>query len=295
MARMLVSAVRHKAALQLRARTAGDDPTGRARAIWGSPGERRFTPTDPIWRVHSNGTMFLAGIRALLLQSLHPVAMAGVAQNSTYRDDPWARLQQISGFISYTTYGSIPDADRLMARVSKVHSRIAGVAPNGRAYRASDGDLLLWVHCAEIESFLDVHQRWSRTPLTRAEADHYVEQTQVAALGIGVPDPPKTVAGLHDCLAAYRPALEGSTEALDVARYLRKPTGLSGASLLSYAGLYRGAVATLPEYARRMLDLDLPAPAHQAALLAGRAAVRSIQWVLDDPLIQDDRRTFEQL
>lgn len=239
--------------------------------------------------------MFLAGVRALLLQSLHPVAMAGVAQNSTYRDDPWGRLQQISGFISYTTYGSITDAEQLMKRVRRVHSRITGTAANVREYRADDPDLLLWVHCAEIDSFLDAHQRFSLTPLSADEANTYVAQTRRAALGIGVPSPPQTVTELADVIAAYRPVLEGSPEALDVARYLRRPTGLKGAGRAGYAGLYWGAVSTLPAYAREMLQLDLSGPSMAAARQAARTSVRLMQWMLSDPLVQDDRRTYEQL
>lgn len=254
--------LRRTAAEQLRSRTAGDDPRGRARSIWGSPGERRFTPDDPIWRVHAHGQMFSSGLRALMLQALHPVAMAGVDQNSTYRDDPWARLQQISGFISVTTYGSIADAEAMTRRVRTVHSRIGGTAPNGRKYRTDDPDLLLWVHCAEIDSFLDGYQRWSDHPLSTAEADRYVEQAGVAGELIGVPDPPRTVADLAATIDSYRPVWEGTDAARDVARYLRRPPGLSPASLAGYRGLYDGAVAALPADCSGSTGRRVGSPSH---------------------------------
>lgn len=290
----LHDAVRRRAALDLRARTAGGDATQRARSIWGSPGERRFTPDDPIWRVHANASMFLGGLRALLLQALHPVAMAGVAQNSTYRQDPWGRLQQISGFISMTTYGSLTDADRLMARVSKVHSRIGGVTPDGREYRAGDPDLLLWVHCAEIDSFLDAYRRFGGAPLPPADADTYVEQTAHAARGIGVPTPPSSVAELADVLASYRPVLRAGPDALEVISYLKRPTGLAGSGRAGYAALYNGAVASLPDDALEMFGVRWGRARRAAALRAGDVGVRGIRWMLNDPLVRDDRLTHDQ-
>lgn len=285
--------LRHRAASELRSRTAGDDPVGRARSIWGTPGERRFTAEDPIWRVHANASMFLGGVRALLLQALHPVAMAGVAQNSTYRDDPWGRLQQISGFISMTTYGSVADAERLMARVSKVHSMITGVAPNGRHYTASDPDLLLWVHCAEIDSFLDAYRRFGHAdPL---DADRYVAQTARAAEGIGVPAAPRSEAELTDVLASYRPLLEAGPDALDVLTYLRRPTGLDRTGLLGYAALFNGAVASLPDYALELFGLRFSSARRAVDLRAGDAGVRGIRWMLNDPLVAGDRLTHDQL
>ncbi len=291
----LHDALRRRAALDLRARTAGDDPTGRARSIWGSPGERWFTPADPIWRVHANASMFLGGLRALLLQSLHPVAMAGVAQNSTYRLDPWGRLQQISGFISMTTYGSAADAEKLMARVARVHSRIGGVAPNGRAYTAGDPDLLLWVHCAEIDSFLDSYLRFGHAELSASDADLYVAQTARAAAGIGVPSPPRSVAELRDALDSYRPVLLAGPDARDVLAFLRRPTGLRGSGRAGYAALYNGAIASLPDHALELFGIGWSAPRRQAALRAGDLGVRGIRWMLNDPLVLDDRRTHDDL
>lgn len=285
--------VRHKAALDLRSRTGGADATARARTIWGAPGPRWFTPDDPIWQVHANASMFLGGLRALLLQALHPVAMAGVAQNSTYREDPWGRLQQISTFISMTTYGPVPDAERLMARVTKVHSMITGVAPNGRHYTASDPDLLLWVHCAEIDSFLDAYRRFGHAdPL---DADRYVAQAARAAEGIGVPAAPRSEAELTDVLASYRPLLEAGPDALDVLTYLRRPAGLDRTGLLGYAALFNGALASLPPYARALFGIDWGSARSATALRVGDAGVTAVRWMLNDPLVADDRLTHEQL
>ena len=156
----------------LRAKVAGDDAAERAQVIWGRPGERWFTPEDPVWRVHADASMFPGGVAALLLQSLHPLAMAGVAGHSGYRGDPWGRLQRTSHFLATTTFGTVEDAEATIARVRGIHERVRGKDPRGRDYRASDPHLLRWVHVAEAHSFLTAYQRYALQPLTRRGGRH---------------------------------------------------------------------------------------------------------------------------
>ena len=125
-----------------------------------------------MWRVHADAAMFPGGVAALLLQSLHPLAMAGVAGHSGYRGDPWGRLQRTSHFLATTTFGTVEDAEATIARVRGIHERVRGKDPRGRAYRASDPHLLRWVHVAEAHSFLTAHQRYALEPLTAARGRH---------------------------------------------------------------------------------------------------------------------------
>ena len=187
--------VQRRLGLALRARVAGEDAPERAQRIWGTTGPRWFTPEDPIWRVHADASMFAGGIASLLLQSLHPLAMAGVAGHSGYKSDPWGRLQRTSHYIATTTYGTIEDAEAAIARVRAIHERVRGRDERGRAYRASDPHLLLWVHVAEIDSFLRAYQAFGARPLGPREMDRYVEQTAVAARLLGVPGAPDGHAG----------------------------------------------------------------------------------------------------
>jgi uncharacterized protein (DUF2236 family) len=216
----ILAAVRHRLAVSLRSRVAGADASERAAQIWGSPGPRRFRSEDPIWRVHADASMYVGGIRALLLQSLHPLAMAGVAGHSGFRSDPWGRLQRTSSYIATTTFGTTQHADDLVARVRSVHERVRGKAPDGRRYAASDPHLLGWVHAAEIDSFLTTYQRYGPTPLPRGEADRYVEQTAVIAELVGVVGPPRSVADLRRVLDGYRAELEPTPASRDAARFL---------------------------------------------------------------------------
>ena len=199
----------------LRSRVAGSDAAERGRDIWGKPGERWFSPEDPVWRVHEDAAMFPGGVAALLLQSLHPLAMAGVAGHSGYKGDPWGRLKRTSDYIAVTTYGTLPDATATIERVRSVHARVRGKDHRGRPYRADDPHLLAWIHAAEIASFLSAHAAFGARPLTAGESDRYVAQAGVPARLLGVVAPPQSVAELDAVLEAYRPELEMTPAATD--------------------------------------------------------------------------------
>ncbi|USQ78615.1 DUF2236 domain-containing protein [Ornithinimicrobium faecis] len=279
--------IRRRLAAALRSRVAGPDADRRAAAIWLAPGERRFAPTDPICRVHNHAGMYAGGLRALLLQSLHPLAMAGVGEHSGYRGDPWGRLQRTSEFIAMTTFGPVEGAQRVLDRINRVHDTVSGTAPDGRTYDARDPHLLTWVHVAEIDSFLTAYQRYSRTPLTPAEADTYVAQASWAAGQLGVPDAPQTVADLQRRLSAYGPELAVTDGARDAAAFLLREPPLPIGARPGYWMLAAGAVTMLPDYARDLLGLRLgrvDAVAERLVLRpAGRLGTAAVGWALSEP------------
>lgn len=245
-----------------------------------TPGPRWFPPDSPIRLVHGDSATFVGGLRALLLQSLHPLAMAGVAGHSGYRGDPWGRLARTSTFLGYTTFATAEHAQEMVDRVRAVHARVRGKVPDGRTYRASDPHLLTWVHVAEADSFLTAHQRYGVRPLDPAEADEYVAQSGRVARALGAQDVPETVAELAECLASYRGELEATPAALDTARFLLREPPLPWAARAPYRLLAAGAVALLPDWARGELGVDtrfsrvLGGP-------AGGVAVRAVRWGMD--------------
>ncbi len=276
--------LRNRLATALRDRVAGPDGPAIASRIWDSPGERWFTESDPIWQVHADAAMFVGGLRALLLQSLHPLAMAGVAAHSGYKGDPWGRLQRTSHFLATTTYGTVADAEAMITRIRRIHGKVSGTAPDGRPYAASDPHLLTWVHIAEIDSFLAAYQRLSRDPLSDSDADRYVAQTAVIAGRLGVPTPPTTVRELHRAIAGYRTELRGTQEARDAARFLLFTPPLPLAARPGYAALAGAAVALLPGWARRPLRLPhLPLTERVVNLPVGDAATALIRWAMAAP------------
>lgn len=277
--------VRRQLAQALRSRVAGEDADARAAVIWGSEGPRRFTPEDPVWRVHADAAMFPGGIRALLLQSLHPLAMAGVAGHSGYRGDPWGRLARTSEFLAVTTFGTIEHADRAIARVRGIHRRVNGTADDGTAYAASDPHLLRWVHVAEVDSFLTCYQAYAADPLDDAEADAYVAQAAVVAEELGVIDAPRDVAALKQVLDDYRPELRATEACRDTARFLLLDPPLPLAARPGYGLLATGAVATLPGWARRELRLPPRGVWDLAGRGVGRVGTGVVRWAMADPSV----------
>jgi len=272
--------VRSALGTRLFERVAGPQGPRHRERIHEAPGERWFADDRPIRIVHADSSMFVGGLRALLLQSLHPLAMAGVAGHSGYRGDPWGRLQRTSYFLAVTTFGRADDAARTIRRIRAIHEQVRGVAPDGRPYAASDPHLLKWVHLAEVDSFLDAHHRYGASRLSPEQADGYVADTARVAREVGVLEPPTTVADLRDQLAAYRPELRGTAEARAAARFLLLRPPLPLAARLPYAVLASAAVASMPLWARWPLRLPY-APLAEATVVrgAGGALVRTLRWI----------------
>jgi len=265
-------------------RVAGPQGTSRAQRIHQAPGERWFGEGRPIRQVHGDSAMFVGGIRALLLQSLHPLAMAAVAEHSDYHGDPWGRLQRTSYFLALTTFGRTDDAQRAIARVRAIHRRVTGTAPDGRPYAASDPHLLTWVHIAEADSFLRAHARFGTRPLDRAGRDGYVADMARIGTELGVPDPPRTEAELADRIRAYRPELAATTEAREAARFLLLRPPLPVLARAPYGVLAAAAVSLLPGWARQPLYLPrLPVTESVIVRPAGQAMVHAIRWATAAP------------
>jgi uncharacterized protein (DUF2236 family) len=265
-------------------RVAGPDGPRQRERIHGRAGPRWFDGDSPIGRVHGDASMFVGGMRALLLQTLHPAAMRAVSEHSGFRGDMWGRLARTTTFLAVTTFGTADDAEQAVRAVRRIHDRVTGTLPDGTPYAASDPHLLLWVHVAEIDSFLAAHQAYGRRPLDHAERDEYVAQAAEVARRLGVVDPPTTHHELRDALAAFRPELRGSPEAREAARYLLLKPPLPLAARPPYAALSAAAVALLPWWSRRHLRLPLlPVTERTVVRAMGTATVGTIRWAMTPP------------
>ncbi|MEU5198305.1 oxygenase MpaB family protein [Streptomyces scabiei] len=265
-------------------RVAGPDgPATRAR-IHDTPGPRWFGPDRPILTVHGDASMFIGGLSALLLQSLHPLAMAAVAGHSGYRGDPWGRLQRTSTFLAVTTYGTAADAQQAVDQVRGIHERIRGTTAEGVPYHAADPHLLGWVHAAETDSFLRAHERFGAHPLDADAYDAYVADTARVAAALGVSDPPRDRRELAERLTAYRHELRATSEARAAARFLLFRPPLPLAVRPFYGGLAANAVALLPPFAGRMLRLPrVPVVENLAVRPTGQVLTRTIRWAMTPP------------
>ncbi len=246
-----------------------------------------FGPDSVSWRIHADPSFSVGGIRALLLQALHPVAMDGVHQFSEgFRTDPWPRLTRTAEYVATLTFGTRREALRQVRRVRGMHGRLAGVDPTtGRSYRVDDPDLLLWVHNCEVDSLLSVARR-AGVPLTDEDADRYVAEQVTAATLIGVPEThvPSSVAALADYFERVRPQLALTPAARDAWRFLVVPPMPRWVQFLTparpaWGSLASLGVATLPPWARRLASLPgltLTDAAATAALRAFRTTMLAL-------------------
>jgi uncharacterized protein (DUF2236 family) len=249
------------------------------------PGDPGLTgPGSASWQVIGEPAAIAGGLRALLVQVAHPLAMAGVADHSAFREDPLGRLQRTSAYVTTTTFGSTGEALVVSQRVRAVHPRVRGVAPDGRHYRADDPRLLTWVSIALTSSFLAADQLWSPHPVTGARADAFVaEQSRIGALldprvdlrGIladptaqaelrqgRIPLPmiedgslPTSVATLGEVLASFAADLGVNHQGREALRFLRRPP-IPGTARPAYRILFGGAIGSLAPALRQALELD---------------------------------------
>ncbi|WP_086798812.1 oxygenase MpaB family protein [Streptomyces caniscabiei] len=236
---------------------------GHSDPLEGDPG--LFGPASVTWQVHGDPMMWIAGVRALYLQALHPRAVRGVMQNSDFRKDAWGRLLRTASFVGTTTYGTTRAAEHAGARVRKIHSLLSATDPDtGERYGVDEPELLLWVHCAEIDSYLHILRR-SGYPLTEAAADRYVGEHRVSARLIGL-DPaaaPGNTAELAACFRRVRPELAAGPEAREVDDFLRRPPAhplLVPAREALWRRVANLAYASLPPYAHELYGRPAPAP-----------------------------------
>ncbi|MGV4925045.1 DUF2236 domain-containing protein [Streptomyces sp. BHT-5-2] len=261
----------------------------------GDPG--LFGPGSVTWQLHADPMMWIAGVRALYLQALYPRAVRGVMQNSAAfgmdeqgRRDAWGRLMRTADFVGTLTYGTTDAAERAGAAVRGLHRRLTATDPDtGERYRIDAPELLLWVHCAEVDSYLQVLRR-SGHPLADRQADRYLDEQRTSARLVGLD--PDTVPGDTAAFAAYfdrvRPDLAPTPEARQVDAFLRRPpiaAPLVPARALLWRPVAELAYAALPPYAHRLYGRPAPPPALVTRRLrrAGRllrAVPAGVRWQL---------------
>ena len=219
-----------------------------------------FADGGPAWTVHAGMGTMVAGIRALLMQALHPGALAGVHDWSRYREDPIGRLTGTVRWVICLTYGSKAQAERETARVGRFHQRVSGTYVTGQgdevSYSASDAELVEWVHLAFTDAFLTCHETWGR-PIPGGP-DAYVAEWATAGRLMHVADPPRTEAELRRRIDALLEdgVLRRDERVDDVVRFLRRPPFRdSRAMSLAYRVLFASAVATIPHRYRALLGL----------------------------------------
>jgi uncharacterized protein (DUF2236 family) len=232
--------------------------------------EGLFGAGSVTWRVNTDPGWPIMSLRALMVQALHPLAMAGVDQHSEWRQDPVGRLAATSTYVTTITFGERAAAEQASARVRRIHEHVRGVDPvTGRRYEASDPALLLWVHAILVDSGLATTPLFG-TPLSAEDADRYVAEMVVAAELVGVPPSqvPATVDQLRRYVSSVRPELRCTPAARESMAYLLDPPGLDEDVAEIWQDIRDGVVGALPDWAREMYGYQAPplTPARQAEI-----------------------------
>jgi len=260
--------------------TSGNNPSIDYTSPPGDPG--LFGADSVCWKVHADFTsMMVGGVSALLLQALHPLALAGVWDHSTFRTDILGRLRRTATFIAGTTYAGRADALALIERVKTIHHQVKGQAPDGRPYAADDPALLTWVHVAEVSSFLSAYIRYVDPALSPVDQDRYFNETALIAELLGAVDVPKSRAEIDRYLAAQYALLEAGPRTHEVVRILMSAPAPSVASWPAAKLLLGAGVDLLPAWAQAMLGLHRFAPLRRAMVRPGvKSLAPLMRWAL---------------
>lgn len=246
-----------------------------------------FGPESAAWAVHGSMTTLVAGIQSLLIQALHPGALAGVQDHSSYRSDPLGRLAGTIRWIFTLTYGDTAAARLASATVLRIHGHIRGsyTTSSGevRPYTANDPDLLRWIHLAFTQAFLATHEAYGG-PIPGG-SDAYVADWAVAGALMQVDNPPTTVSGLSDELAAFTSELRYDETVAETVAFIKNPP-LARSQQLGYRVLFAAAVASLPAHYRSLLKLHTPrlGPIPLPVVGPTRAVLAVVGWSLGSPL-----------
>lgn len=219
----------------------------------GDPG--LFGPDHIIWQVHGDfPAMLCGGISALMLQMLHPAALAGVWDHSSFRQDMLGRLRRTSQFIAVTTFGNTADAHTLIERVKRIHLRVTGIDNTGKPYAASDPHLLTWVHVAETSRFLAAHLRYKNPQLSLADRDRYYAEAARVAEALGAQQVPKSVEAVEGYLQAMRAELVYDARTREVMQLLLNAPAPSWQAKPAMRVMLRAGCGLLPDWAQQLMQ-----------------------------------------
>jgi uncharacterized protein (DUF2236 family) len=243
----------------------------------GDPG--LYSPDSVIWRVHGDfSSMLCGGISALLMQMLHPLALAGVWDHSTFRSDMMGRLRRTSQFIAVTTFGNTVDAQTLIERVRRIHLQVTGVDAQGVEYAASDPRLLTWVHVAETSRFLASHVRYKNPQLSLAEQDRYYAEAAVVAEALGAEQVPKSVEDVEAYLLAMQPQLRCDERTREVLSILMNAPAPSWQARPAMKAMLMAGIELLPEWAQQQFGFRFSPLRRRLIRLRINLLAKALRW-----------------
>ena len=255
----------------------------------GDPG--LFGPDSISWQVHGDFTsMLIGGISALMLQALHPLALAGVWDHSNFRQDMLGRLRRTGQFISGTTFGATGDANWLIDKVRTIHLQVTGTALDGRPYAASDPELLTWVHVAEVSNFLAAHLRYRNPHLSGADQDRYYDEIAMIAERLGATNVPRSRQQIADYLEGIRPQLLCDERSHEVIRLLLNAPSPSLLAKPFGALMMKAGIDLLPDWASDQLGLQQRTLVRKLVRAQVSSTAPILRWAVRNGSVQRARR-----
>ena len=260
----------------------------------GDPG--LFGPESISWQVHGDFTsMLIGGISALMLQALHPLALAGVWDHSNFRQDMLGRLRRTGQFISGTTFGATKDANWLIDKVRTIHLQVTGSALDGRPYAASNPELLTWVHVAEVSNFLAAHLRYRNPHLSEADQDRYYDEIALVAERLGATHVPRTRQQVATYLQDIRPQLQCDERSHEVIRLLLNAPSPSRLAKPFRALMMQAGIDLLPDWASDQLGLSQRPLTRQLIRTGVNSTAPILRWAVRNGSVQRARRRMGRL
>lgn len=244
------------------------------------PSDNALLPRGSVaWRVHGDvATMMVGGVSGLLLEMLHPAALAGVWDHSNFRHDMLGRLRRTARFIALTTYAERSEAEAAIARVNRIHAKVTGTMPDGTTYRANDPRLLAWIHVAGAVSFLNAWVRYGEPTMSRRDQDAYFTEVADVARRLGADPVPETRSEADALIAEFRRELRDTERSREVARIILNPQAAGLRAIPVQAVMAQAATDLLPRWARKMHGLNSSMLARPMVDAATFGMASTLRW-----------------
>jgi uncharacterized protein (DUF2236 family) len=255
-----------------------------------------FGPGSVAWKLHKEPGLLIGGLRALMVQALHPLAIAAVEQHSDYKNDVWGRFNRTSNYVMTTVFGTTAEARGLGNRVRAIHRPIHGTdRVTGLLYAADDPVLLLWIHTTLVESFVLSYQRFV-APLSTSLRDAYVAEMvrQAELVGLVAEDVPASWAANHRFIESARPMLQTTQTSLEALDTVLNPP-LPPHRRPGWWALGQCAISLLPDHAVELYGLRRNSAAETALRPFVAAGAKLSARLLPPPpvLLEATRRAHQ--
>jgi len=217
-----------------------------------------FGPESIAWKIHADFiSMMIGGISSLIMQALHPQALAGVWDHSSFREDLKGRLGRTAFFIAATTYGPTEMANQVIDKVNRIHTKITGLDEFGKPYAATDPHLLAWVHLTETRSFMSAFENYRSEKISLDQKNQYFLEMKSLGERMGAINLPNTYAATEKAIKEFVPELYFGDRAKSIIQLLENfPSNLASKPFVKL--ISRAGFLNLPDWVYPVIEKPTP-------------------------------------